>query len=205
MEVSKMNSLDWEREWWGTCQNTFGEEEKQLLYARKMGLFFFHDGKSPYNIDMQGASVLDVGSGPASLLLKCVNVRGKVIDPLTFPSWVYSRYNESGLSWQQICAERMDEQGWDEVWIYNVLQHVENPQLVIEKAKRAGRLIRIFEWIDMAPTSTHPSILREAELNEWLGGEGKVEQFNGQHECYGRGYYGIFPISYTGIRSPSNQ
>ena len=28
----------WEKNWWGNCCNTFGEEFKQLAYADKMGL-----------------------------------------------------------------------------------------------------------------------------------------------------------------------
>ena len=88
---------EWEKQWWGTCQNTYGEEEKQVVCATKMGLRFFHDGKGPYNIDMHGSSVLDIGGGPCSLLLKCVNVKGKVADPLLlgFPHWILERYEEA--------------------------------------------------------------------------------------------------------------
>jgi len=64
---------EWEFGWWGNCVNTYGEETKQLLYAARMGLTAFHDGKSPFNFDLGGASVLDIGGGPSSLLLKCTN------------------------------------------------------------------------------------------------------------------------------------
>jgi len=187
-----MNAQDWEREWWGTCQNTYGEETKQLLYADRMGLELFHDGKSPYNIDMKGASVLDIGGGPVSLLLKCVNVRGIVLDPLPLPHWVKDRYALAGIDYHMIPAEDMNESGWDEVWIYNVLQHVEQPEKVIRNAKKAGGLIRLFEWMDTPPNIGHPHSLSEEKLNEWLGGEGKVERFSGQNTCWGKAYYGIF-------------
>ena len=183
----------WEAEWWGTCQNTYGEETKQLLYAEKMGLRFFHDDKSPYNIDMNGASVLDVGGGPASLLLKCVNVKGCVVDPISPPAWVMGRYALAGIDYHMIPAEEMNESGWDEVWLYNVLQHTKDPQKIIENAKRAGKLIRIFEWIDTLVTESHPQSFTEADLNRWLNGEGKTENLTGQNECYGWCYYGIFP------------
>ncbi|MHC4464472.1 MAG: hypothetical protein ACYS30_24030, partial [Planctomycetota bacterium] len=52
---------EWETSWWGKCINTYGEETKQLLYADRMGLQMFHDGKSPFNIDVKGANVLDIG------------------------------------------------------------------------------------------------------------------------------------------------
>lgn len=187
-----MNSSQWEKEWWNTCRNTYGEETKQILYAKKMGLVFFHDGKSPYNIDMRGASVLDVGGGPVSLLLKCVNVKGHIIDPLPLPHWVEERYALAGIDYHMLPAEDMNESGWDEVWIYNVLQHVEAPRRVMENAKKAGSLIRLFEWVDTPTNEGHPHSLTEAELNEWLGGEGKTETLNGENTCYGKCYYGVF-------------
>ena len=70
-----------ESEWWGNCQNTYFEEEKQLKYARKMGLDRTPNSQTPYVFDIN-KTVLDIGGGPTSILLKCVNVQGTVIDPL---------------------------------------------------------------------------------------------------------------------------
>jgi len=187
-----MNKLDWEKNWWSTCQNTYGEEFKQLLYANRMGLKFFHNGKSPYNIDMKGLKVLDIGGGCVSLLLKCVNVKGKVIDPCNYPQWTLSRYKLAGIEFEKKRGEDIHEIGYDEVLIYNVLQHTDNPGKVIHKAKQAGKIIRLFEWIDTRKTEGHPHILTEEKLNKWLGGTGKVEQLTGQSTCKGKCYYGIF-------------
>ena len=186
-------ATEWEERWWGNCVNSFHEEEKQLCYAKKMGLVFTRSPKTPYNIDMRGASVLDIGGGPVSLLLKCVNVRGTVVDPIQFPGWVYARYNCAGIEWAIEKGEDVNEEGFDEVWLYNVCEHVDDPELVIQNAQRAGKLIRIFEWIDTPPNIGHPHTLTERWLNEMLGGEGRVEQLNGQGGCYGKAYYGIFP------------
>lgn len=191
-----MNQWDkaqkFEKEWWLACQNTFGEETKQFLYAHRMGLTTFHDGKSPFNFDMKGKSVLDIGGGPTSLLLKCHNVKGKVIDPCEFPGWVWDRYQLAGIEYEQIKAEEMKEKGYDECWIYNCLQHCENPEKVIKNARKAGKLIRIFEWIETEANEGHPHILTEKKLNKWLGGNGKVEELKGQNTCWGKAYYGIF-------------
>lgn len=184
---------EWEKDWHGACINTYGEERKQLLYANRMGLRTFHDGRSPYNFDLGGISVLDIGGGPCSLLLKCVNVVGKVIDPLEFPAWVLMRYQVAGIEFEQVRGENIEESGWDECWLYNVLQHVEDPMKVICNARRAAKLIRIFEWVDTPTNVGHLHSLTEAQLNNWLRGEGKVEQLTGQYTCTGTGYYGIFP------------
>lgn len=182
----------WESSWWGNCVNSFHEEEKQLVYAQKMGLVFTRSPKTPYNIDMRGASVLDIGGGPCSLLLKCENVRGKVVDPLTFPDWVYARYDSAGIEWEIKKGEAVDEEGFDEVWLYNVLEHAQAPHRIIAYARRAGKLIRIFEWLDTAPNVGHPHSQTEEWLNKKLGGEGRVEQLR-RRGCYGKAYYGVFP------------
>ena len=183
-----------EKDWWN-FSNTFGEEMKQLLYAEKMGLKTFHDGKSPFNFDIGNKSVLDIGGGPVSLLLKCKNVEtGVVIDPLKIPKWVKERYKEANIHSFLLKGEEVEKWGFkfDEIWIYNCLQHTENPKKIIKNAKKIGKLIRIFEWIDIPVCEGHPHELTEKKLNKWLGGEGKVEVLKGQNTCFGKCYYGIF-------------
>lgn len=183
----------WECKWWGTCQNTLGEEIKQITYAQRMGLVNHHDGRSPYNYDLRGASVLDIGGGPASLLLKCINAgRMVVMDPLAVPEWALARYRLAGIEYWQRPAEELEAEAlFDEVWIYNVLQHVMNPERVIGNAQKAGGIIRLFEWIETAVNEGHPHAFSEAQLNEWLRGEGKVEQLH-ENGCEGKAYYGVF-------------
>mgnify|MGYP001373085042 CR=1 FL=1 len=190
------DAQEWERQWWGSCQNTYGEEQKQLLYANRMGLRPHHDGRSPYNFDLNGRSVLDIGGGPVSLLLKCTNyAEAFVADPCEYPEWVDMRYKAAGIEYGRIPGESIRVTGYDEVWLYNVLQHTQDPEKIIRNAQRAGRIIRIFEWIEtrISINEGHPHSFTEAQFNDWLGGEGKVETLNGQANCWGKCYYGIFP------------
>lgn len=184
----------WEKDWWGNCINTYGEETKQFLYAEKMGLQTFHDGKSPFNFNLEGKSVLDIGGGPSSLLLKCMNFSGAVIDPCEFPQWVYDRYKLAGIDCYQFKAEDITKRfpKFDESWIYNCAQHTDRPDKVIRNAKKISKLIRIFEWLETKKNIGHPHILEKDKLNIWLGGEGKVEFVN-SHTAVGKAYYGIFP------------
>lgn len=186
-------ATQWEKEWWGNCVNTYGEEAKQFLYAQKMGLMTSPTIKTPFRFDLGEIFVLDIGGGPCSLLLKCEGFKGaEVIDPLQIPDWIKKRYLAAGIHYAQIKGE--DIKGkcrFDEVWIYNVLPHCENPKKIIENARGIGKLIRIFEWIDTPIGKGHLSSVTEKELNEWLGGEGKVEKLNGI--AHGKAYYGVFP------------
>lgn len=189
-----MSEFD-ESAWWGDCGNTFHEEQKQLVYAPRMGLRPFWGGAHPPTFDLLGASVVDLGGGPTSLLLKCVNRGGcVVIDPGKFPAWVAQRYEECGVMFWNGTAEGIDTEGmahFDEAWIYNTLQHVEDPEKVISNAREVVSKIRIFEWIDVDPYDGHPHKLTEDSLNKWLGGTGFTVQLN-ESGCVGHAYYGVF-------------
>lgn len=191
----------WERLWWANCVNTLFEEEKQIIYADKMGLNLVGNEKTPYVIDLNLNSVLDIGGGACSLLLKCIKGTGVVIDPLPLPEWVIARYKEAGIGFINIKGEDMFSSRnklkdmckdvFDEVWIYNVLQHTENPKKIIENALKLGKIVRIFEWINTPISDGHINTLTEKELNSWLGGEGKIETMN-KKPTTGIAYYGIF-------------
>jgi len=191
----------WEQEWHGNCVNSLNEELKQLVYAKKMGIRFTPDLKTPYNIDLEGKSIFDIGGGAYSLLLKASNFRkAVVVEPIDHPEWVMKRYEEANIRFWNIPGEEislppeadpLDKP--DEVWMYNVLQHTQDPEKIIQNIKKMGKLLRIFEWVDIPVTSGHLHTLTEANLNTWIGGEGKVE-FVKEMGCVGKCYYGIFPL-----------
>lgn len=156
-----------------------------------MGLQIVHDdGRWPC-YDMEGKSVVDLGGGPVSILLKCRNVKGTVVDPCDYPVWIRVRYAAAEIRYIKQSAEACTTGEYDECWIYNVLQHVCEPERIIENARHIASVIRIFEWIDFPPSLGHPHTLREAELNEWLDGRGTIERMN-ENGCHGRAYYGTF-------------
>ncbi len=186
---------DFERLWWNDCCNTLGEELKQIAYASRMGLVAEgRDGKWPV-YDLGGRSVLDLGGGPVSMLLKCVN-RGRavVVDPCPYPDWVRERYRVAGVAVCPLPAEHFrSDDAFDEAWCYNVLQHVVDPQAVIETAKRQAAVLRIFEWIEMEPSEGHPHTLHADELNDWIGGTGTVDYVN-ENGAVGLAYFGEFRL-----------
>ncbi len=181
-----------EQDWWGDCTQTFGEEAKQLTYAHRMGLQRLEvDGRWPvYNLD--GRSVLDIGGGPASILLKCINGWGIVVDPCPFPDWVHARYQRAGIEYEVQQAETYDAPNrMTEAWIYNVLQHVVDPEKVIRMARRNAHIIRVFEWIEKETNVGHPHSLHAHDLNVWLHGTGEIGVID-ENSCYGLAYWGVF-------------
>ncbi|MCK4814734.1 hypothetical protein KA005_03105 [bacterium] len=148
-------ALAWEKQWWDDCTNTYNEEKKQLHYASLMGLDQFKEiiprTKQGFQFNLRGKSILDIGGGPISLLLKCVNFsKAVVVDPCNFPGWILERYKAHNIGFINNPAEEIELSGFDEVWIYNVLQHVIDPEEVLMLAKKTGKVVRIFEWVNTA-------------------------------------------------------
>ena len=194
----------WEAEWWASCNfSTFGEEAKQLTYANLMGLVNEpREGKWPV-YDLAGKSVIDLGGGPVSMLLKTVNGGAlTVVDPCPYPEWVGARYEAAGIVRYEQCAEGFDRDGgYDEAWLYNVLQHVESPRAVVETARRCARVVRVFEWVETETNVGHPHSLHASDLNDWLGGTGTVGMVN-ENGAVGLAYWGVFPVGVGAASDP---
>lgn len=157
------------------------------MYARFMELppYGFH-------FDAQNKRILDIGGGPTSLLLKCVNLKeGLVVDPISYPRWTVDRYNSRNIKVRTIPGELIVESGWDEVWIYNCLQHTEDPQRIIENALSAAPVLRLFEWVDIPAHEGHPVMLTKDLLDSWIGNKGVVADLN-ESGCVGRGYGNVY-------------
>jgi hypothetical protein len=182
--------MDFEKDYWGNCCNTFDEDQKHYVYARFMGL-----KRVGYSFDVGGARIIDIGGGPTSMLLKTINLapRSLVVDPLDYPVWTYDRYSTKGID-SMICrGEDIYEEGYDEAWIYNCLQHTDDPELIIQNALRAAKTLRIFEWVDILPHEGHPIELTKEKLDRWIGKEGQTIQL-GESGCFGKAYYNVITI-----------
>lgn len=109
--------------------------------------------------DQQGKHIVEVGCGPSPVAAQCTNLILTVVEPLPYP---LERFN-----WIQKPVEDAEFDG-DECWIFNVLQHVRDPELFIEKCKRVG-VVRFFEPIDYPVSNHHPHTLTLADFQRWFG------------------------------------
>lgn len=188
MDATMNDHQDFEAEYWGNCVNTFDEEQKHYVYADIMGLT-----RHRYSFVLPNISVVDLGGGPVSMLLKCQGLRsGMVVDPLPYPVWTQHRYRTHNIDVLTMQAERFGRTGFDEAWIYNCLQHTDDPERIIHNALRAAPVLRLFEWIDIPPHPGHPHELTASNLRAWIGtDQGQVRELSGQG-CYGRAFGGVF-------------
>jgi len=197
-----------EADYWGNCANTLDEDIKHFLYASVMGI----PRTGTYELSIYGRKILDIGGGPSSMLLQVKDHGGsKVIDPIKWPSWTTERYASHNITIDQMTGEDISETGWDEVWIYNCLQHTIDPKKIIENAKKAAPVLRIFEWLDIPAHDGHPQELTKKDLDEWIGQPGFTSYVSeGDHVEYFGGpllriddnkpgahcYYGYFKHKY---------
>jgi len=182
----------WEKGWWRNVSNTYSEQVLQEMYAGYMKLAQYAGKTRAYTFDLQGKSVIDIGGGPVSLLLRCENFsKAVVVDPCDYPKWVADRYKGADIDYVKLAAEDITyDKEFDEAWIYNVLQHVRDPRKIVKNAIRAAKKIRVFEPLEIGVFPGHPHNLCEDALNEAFERQGIVHMGNGKAgQIY---YYGVF-------------
>ncbi len=188
---------EWERTWWGDCLHTFGEEAKQISYMQRMGVVSTQTRHGQWPVyDLAGRSILDIGGGPCSVLLKGVNhedAQRTVVDPCRFPDWVVRRYADAGIATVRVAGEDYrTDQSYDEAWLYNVLQHTRDPEKVAANARASAKRVRVFEWLDTERNVGHPHVLRADRLEGWFGDPGSIEALSGENSLYGLCWFGCF-------------
>lgn len=183
---------EFEREFWGDCVNTFDEEQKHYVYSRYMGIKQKH-----FSFELDTPSkVLDIGGGPVSIMTKTSNILSGslVVDPLAecYPGWVHDRYATKNIKCIKMNGEDTNtlDTTFDEVWMYNVLQHTDDPKKIISNMLSLGNTVRVFEWIDIPPHEGHPHMLTEQFLNDNFGSKGGVVEL-GESGCFGRAWYNV--------------
>ena len=153
----------YERDWWGTEPRPHWQEEirKQETYARLMGL--------PPDLNMGSRTIIDVGCGPVSMLLRATHGGAVGVDPLLMSEETKAKYAGANVSLYQGKAENFTApKRFDEGWMYNCLQHVDDPNKVMSMLLQSAGSVRIFEWIDLPVCPGHPHTLKAEQFERWL-------------------------------------
>jgi len=154
----------WERNWWMTA---VGQHEVERF---KNGIV-----ADMLNIrDVSNKSVLDIGCGPFSLLQRFRAQRAVAVDPLHYGEHE-QLYADANIERVIGCGEDLDVQTlgeFDEVWIYNVLQHVKDPSRILCNAAKLGKRVRLFEWVNIPAYTGHLHVLTpfllKAPFQNWV-------------------------------------
>ena len=148
---------DAEQKTWN--KDTWTEDRDWYDYYRNQAIERYGSILGVSNNDLQHKSILDIGGGCTSMLPYFTNFSyALIVDPLGIDESVMSLYVENNISVQRSRAEDfLDNYSgvlFDEVWIYNVLQHVLEPEKILRKLYKVTRKLRIGEPLEV-PTDTH--------------------------------------------------
>jgi hypothetical protein len=137
----------WEKNWW---LNARAQHSSEILKTSYVARLLFIDRGLP------DKSVIDIGCGPLSLLLRVPVRSGVALDPINFED-LEGAYTQRGIKRLLKTGEALsDEDGhFDEAWIYNCLQHVQDPSEVLTSAMAVADTVRLFEWIGIPPYPGH--------------------------------------------------
>ncbi len=187
---------DAERRFWGNAYNAaaFNEVVKQECYMRRM-LLARDCGDGNGDLHLRKRSILDVGGGPWSMLLRAIGGRNlTVVDPFQLPPSAARRYQLYGIRYIQARAETRPSVGhFSEAWVYNVLEHTESPAAVLAFAAAAAAVVRVFAWLHQGVDALHMGGVSERLILDALGKpiEGGVVML-AENECFGLALAGVF-------------
>ncbi len=163
--VAPIDSARWQEAQAGELEFWKSEDRSALaryldkIYAEALGI-------TPESV--AGLSVLDIGGGPYPMaeLMRLPVGSLTVLDPLPWQIELVPQFTRVPLP-----AEDFVGPMYDEVWGYNVLQHVRDPGKVLQTAKdHAALRVRWYDWVDSKIEAHHPHSLKA----DWL-----IEQFAG--------------------------
>lgn len=140
--------------------------------------------------NQKGKTIVEIGCADFPGLEWCDNVDGILIEPLPSPILKDLVKNRIDLELISQKVEDIDLPKCDEIWLLNVMQHVQDPDLFVEKCKAAAKVIRFFEPIDWPIEIYHPHTFDE----DWYRGHfgdcvkrytGTDKEFHTAHCAYG--------------------
>jgi hypothetical protein len=144
-----------------TYENPGNAREAYAKIFRYLGMEF----------DQKGKYIIEVGCGAFPAVSFCDNVKPTIVEPLRFPQ--LAKYaEESDAEWIGFPLEDINTYSFwefDELWMFNCIQHVRDPELFIEKCKELATTIRFFEPVDYPTCVYHPHTFNQADFERWFG------------------------------------
>lgn len=119
--------------------------------------------------DLNGKSIIEIGPAKFASLLYCTNYeKSYIVEPSIYDD-VKGYYENKNLVFIHDLYESCDSPTVDEIWLFNLMQHVKNPDALIEKAKAHSKIIRFFEPIDLPTNLEHPFSFSEDDYKQYFG------------------------------------
>lgn len=153
------------------------ETNKNQYYNSYKTIFSLLDSKFDWNL--QNKKVLEIGSGVFGALTFCNNTENSfIIEPLDFPENVTNVYKDKGIAILKGMVEELDLPQVDEIYLFNVMQSIWQPEIFIKKLKKVAKKIYFLEPIDTSVDVLHLHSYTFDDFRNFFGEEA-VSQYNG--------------------------
>lgn len=117
------------------------------------------------SFNQQDKIIAEVGCGPFPAVMFCAVRSAMVFEPL----FAAPRHSPSHIYWNQVPFEEFKPKFFaDEVWLFNVLQHVIDPEKIVSKAKETAPVVRFFEPVDYPTCVYHPHTFSQEDFERWF-------------------------------------
>ena len=143
-------------------------------YKRGYEIVFQLLGSKPTESALSNMKILEVGPAfyPA---VSFYQIKEKhVVEPLyhKFPDHIKEEFVAQKIQVNETPMEHTSykENEFDEVWCFNLLQHVIDPAETLRKCLHAGKVFRVFEPIDYPIEPSHPHAFTAEWFREQLPG-----------------------------------
>jgi hypothetical protein len=162
-------------------------------YANYKGAYKYYFKYLDINSDLKGKSIIEIGPAKFAGLLYCENYdKSYIVEPTPYDN-IDSYYEGKNLEFIRELYEDCDSPKVDEVWIFNLMQHVKNPDELIEKAKKYAKVIRFFEPIDLPTNLEHPFTFSADDYRKYFGDSVKIYSSIGEPNFHGATcVYGVY-------------
>ena len=118
--------------------------------------------------DLGYRTIIEVGCAGFPALNWRKNYKGIVIEPLNTET-LKTICKGKNILWIKEPVEELDMPKCDELWLFNVMQHIQDPELFIEKCKESANVIKWFEPIDYPVCVYHPHTFSREDFIRWFG------------------------------------
>lgn len=142
--------------------------------------------------NLNGKKILEIGPARISSLLFCENYGDSyIVEPSIFLD-TDDLYRNLPITFIRDSYEECDSPIVDEIWLLNVLQHVLDPDLIVEKAKKFSNIIRFFEPINTPVEEHHPHSFTLDDYISYFGDSVKLYHGNNYSFHIAECAYGVF-------------
>jgi hypothetical protein len=167
-------------------------ESDDEAYKKWNDIYSFYFRYLNIDTDLNNKSIIEIGPARIAALLYCNNFSNSyIVEPTTYENSEIL-YQDKQINFIRETYEDCDSPKVDEIWLFNVLQHIIDPDKFIEKAKKNCNIIKFFEPINTPIEVHHPHSFTENDYKNYFGDS--VKLYKGGTEIYHTAdcVYGIY-------------